>query len=445
MEEFLASPTAARLISQRCLIPTRKLSAGEVEELRKAPHLGRTLEGREAGAVYEHERVEFPSFPYEWPPEMLAAAGRLTLDIAQAALAEGYGLKDATPYNVLFRGSQPVFIDLLSFEKRNPGDPVWKAHAQFCRMFLLPLLASKHWGMRPADAFAKRRDGLDPVEVYQLCGPVRRFLPPFLTLVSLPTWLSRRAASPSMYRERLLSNPDKARFILDSLFNRLRRALQRLEPPADKDTIWSNYAETHSYSETNFAAKEQFVTAALEEFHPGRVLDVGANTGHFSARAARAGARVVAIDYDLGCVGTLWRRAQKENLDLQPLAVDLSRPSAAKGWRNRECPSFLERAAGGFDLVLLLAVLHHLLVTERVPLEEVLDVVSELTTSLALIEYVGPEDPMFQTIARGRDRLHADLTLAAFESACRRRFQIIRSQPLEGAHRRLYLLRRNSG
>jgi hypothetical protein len=31
------------------------------------------------------------------------------------SLREGFGLKDATPYNVLFRGAQPVFVDLLSF------------------------------------------------------------------------------------------------------------------------------------------------------------------------------------------------------------------------------------------------------------------------------------------------------------------------------------------
>ena len=65
------------------------------------PELGAS---REAG-VWEHERIPFPSFPYEWPPEMLEAAGSLTLDLAEAALEEGFGLKDATPYNVLFRGA----------------------------------------------------------------------------------------------------------------------------------------------------------------------------------------------------------------------------------------------------------------------------------------------------------------------------------------------------
>jgi len=442
IEPFLASSTAARLLAQQQLIPTRRLSAGDLDELQQAEDFTRFVPEHGMGAVFEHERVEFPSYPYEWPPEMLYAAGMLTLDLTQACLADGYSLKDATPYNVLFRGSKPVFIDVLSFERRAPGDPIWKPNAQFCRTFLLPLLAYKHWGIRPADAFAKRRDGLEPSDVYRFCGPVRKFLPPFLTQVSLPTWLSRKAGEGSIYRDRVLQNHEQARFILDSLFNRLRRSLQRVEPKPGRRTIWSDYQDSCSYTQTNFAAKEEFVSTALTEFKPGRVLDIGCNTGHFSHLAARAGAKVVAIDSDLGCVGALWRQARDQSRNILPLIVDLCRPSAGEGWRNRECASFLERATGAFDAVLMLAVLHHFLVTERIPLDEVLGIAAELTTDLLIIEFVSTDDKMFQTIARGREHLHADLTEANFETACRRRFQIVRSKQLEGAHRRLYLLRK---
>jgi 2-polyprenyl-3-methyl-5-hydroxy-6-metoxy-1,4-benzoquinol methylase len=442
IEPFLASATAAQFVTRQQLVPTRKLSAGEVGELRQTESFEELARRYEMGAVLEHERVDFPSYPYEWPPEMLYAAGMLTLDLAQACLAEGYGLKDATPYNVLFRGSKPVFIDVLSFERRHPGDPVWKPHAQFCRTFLLPLLAYKYWGVRPADVFTKRRDGFETNEVYRFCGPLRKFLPPFLTQVSLPTWLSRRGVEKSIYRDHILQNHEQARFVLESLFNRLRRALQRVEPKPGRRTVWSDYKDFCSYTEANFSAKEEFVNAALAEFKPSRVLDVGSNTGHFSDLAARAGAQVVAIDSDLNCVGTLWRQAQEQNQNILPLVLDLCRPSAAKGWRNRECASFLERATGAFDAVLMLAVLHHLLVTERIPLNEVLDLVAELTTGLLIIEFVGPGDEMFQTIARGREHLHVDLTPAAFEAACRQRFEIVRAKQLDSTYRRLYLLKK---
>src|SRR5205814_57296 len=153
----------------------------------------------------------------------------------------------------------------------------------------------------------------------------------------------------------------------------------------------------------------------LREFQPKRVLDAGANTGHFSALAAKAGAEVVAIDLDEACVGAIWRRAAGEQLDILPLVVDLARPTPALGWRNRECPSLLERAAGKFDGVMMLALIHHLLVTERIPLEEIVQLASELTSTLLIIEFVGPQDEMFRQLVRGREALHEDLTEAAFE------------------------------
>ncbi len=170
IEPFLATSTAAQLVARQQLISTRQLSAGDLDELRQAKGFDEFVPEHGIGAVFEHERVEFPSYPYEWPPEMLYAAGMLTLDLAQACLADGYSLKDATPNNVLFRGSKPVFIDVLSFDRRAPGDPIWKPNAQFCRTFLLPLLAYKYWGIRPADVFAKRRDGLEPNDVYGSVG-----------------------------------------------------------------------------------------------------------------------------------------------------------------------------------------------------------------------------------------------------------------------------------
>jgi hypothetical protein len=143
--------------------------------------------------VLEHERITFPSFPYEWVPEMLYEAGKLTLDLAERCLADGVGLKDATPYNVLFRDTQPVFVDVLSFEKREPGDPIWLPYAQFVRTFVLPLLAVNYLGLRMDQVFLTRRDGLEPEEVYRLASVAQKLRPPFLTLATIPAWLNSKS------------------------------------------------------------------------------------------------------------------------------------------------------------------------------------------------------------------------------------------------------------
>ena len=447
-EAFLRTPTAQRFVASRQLVSSRRLSDTEIVSASAATAVGQ-LDGTRSppAAVYEHERIPFPSYACEWPPEMLWEAGRLTLELARTALADGFSLKDATPYNILFRGSEPVFIDLPSFEPRVPGDPVWRPYAQFVRTFLLPLLANRNWGLRLADIFITHRDGLEPAEVYRLCGVLERFQPRMLSLVSMPTWLSGKARTRGreLYRQRTLSNPEKARFVLESLLRQLERGLESVKPASVNYSTWSEYMHSHSYSGSAFAAKEQFVREVLNEFKPARVLDAGANTGHFSALAAQNGAEVVALDLDPTCVGGIWRRAREQRLNILPLVVDISRPSPALGWRNRECPSFLERATGSFDGVLMLALLHHLLVTERIPLAEVLKLAAELTRSLLVIEFVAPEDEMFQELVRGREHLHAGLNEQEFEQACARHFNIVRSLALPGTKRKLYALRRRDG
>jgi SAM-dependent methyltransferase len=374
------------------------------------------------GVVLEHERIPFPSYPYEWPAEMLHSAAALTLELAEQSLGEGYGLKDATPYNVLFRGPDPVFVDVLSFEPREPGDPTWRPYAQFVRTFLLPLLVNKRLGLRLDQMLTTRRDGLEPEEVYRLLRSIDKIRPPFLSLVSIPKWLGRTVNEDDtgIYEKKLLRNTEKARFILEALLGGLRRTLRRAEPSTARSSTWSGYMHGGSnYSEAQLAAKSEFVSRAMVEFSPRRVLDVGCNTGHFSALAAESGASVVAIDYDPVVVGAVWRMARAKRLDILPLVVDLCRPTPPIGWLNRECASFLDRARGTFDVVLMLAVIHHMIVTERVPLERILDLAAELTRDLLVIEFIGPEDSMFRRLLRGREELHRDFTIQSFEAASR--------------------------
>ena len=416
---FLDSSTARSFLERGRLVPTRLLN-----EIPDDPETEMTA---------EHQRLSFVSFPYEWPPEMLMAAGHLTLDLAESLLNEGMGLKDASPYNILFSGPKAVFVDVLSFEKRDARDPVWLPYAQFTRNFALPLLLNKHLGLTLNSVFGATRDGIGPEEAYRLLGPMQRLRPAFLNLVTLPAWLGARRGNDTdgLYRSRQTKDPEKARFILRSLFRNLRSALDSAARNGGPKSAWSGYMSCHTYSKEEFEAKDEFVRQALEESSPKRVLDVG----------CKSGASVVAVDSDAAAVGEAWRSAAAVGLDILPLVVDIARPSPATGWRNAENASFLERAAGRFDAVLMLAVVHHLLVSERVPLADILDLASELTTDLLLIEFVSPEDPMFRRIARGRDGLFTSVTAEAFESACGRRFSVLRSRELSST-RRVYCLKK---
>jgi SAM-dependent methyltransferase len=447
LSTMLNSAALAQFVGNGKLVRTRALEDGERRQVSEQLALPAALCDEPDATIVESERIEFASYPYEWPPEMLHAAAELTIDLCEALLAENRGLKDATPYNVLFRGATPVFIDVLSFEDRDPRDPVWRAYAQFWRTFLLPLLVNRHLHLPLEQLFITRRDGIEPQEVFAWLPPLRKLLPPFLTMVSLPNWLNSKSDQKTMdrYEVRRIGNPAKVRFVLGYLFRNLRRKLCKLAPQQTRSSAWSEYSRHNiSYSRGESQAKEAFVEAALAEFPRQHVLDIGCNDGVFSTMAARHGASVVAVDSDPVVVGRLWRKASTDRLDILPLVVNLCRPSPALGWRNSECPPFLQRARGRFDLLLALAVLHHILAQERVPLADVISLFAELTTDLAIIEFIDPQDLMFRSLSRGRDELHKNLSVSVFESCCRREFDEVRSEQVSPT-RWIHLLRKKTG
>jgi len=443
LESFLSSPTAQRFVGEGRLVRTTRLGAR-----RSCPAFDRRRETEAAAdtdVLYEHERITFPSFPYEWPPQMLYEAGALTLDLAESVLEDGYELKDASAYNILFRGTHPVFVDLLSFKRRRAGDATWLAEAQFSRNFLLPLLANKYFNLSLQQLFLARRDGVEPEEAYHWSGRAQRFREPFLTLASIPTWLARGAGGGgrTIYNRPLLASDERARFILRRLHKRLRRKLEAVRPAADRNSGWSDYESSCRDTAGDYlVAKLRFVAGVCDEYRPRAALDVGCNKGFFTRVAAERGATVVAIDRDPAVVGHVCLSAAARGLNILPLVVDLTRPSSGTGWRNEENSSFLGRARGRFDALFMLAVMHHMLVSERIPPREIIELAAELTTDLLVIEFVAPDDPMFQRLARGREQLYQGLTNEVFRGMCRERFVIVRSERLAGMSRWIYLLRK---
>ncbi len=394
----------------------------------------------EGSLLLEHPAVRFPNYPFEWAPEMLHAAASRTLDLAQAAVNAGYVLKDATPFNIMFEGHKALFLDVLSFDAREPLDPVWRPYAQFVRTFLYPLLANRQFGLRIDEILLVHREGFEPERMWRMCPWWGLFFPPLLGLVTIPVLLSKppfsRNSVPDQsgkFRPRRARDAQEAKFLLNRLFNHARKILRSLRPKPARNA----YDSEHTYTESALKQKEQFVSQAVEQSRT--VLDAGCNTGHYSLIAASLGSSVVAVDHDPAAVGALWNRAHEKRLDILPLVVDIAQPSGAWGWENRENMSFLDRALDRFDCVLMLALVHHLVVNARAPLDAIFKLAAQLTKRLAVIEYVDPADSQFQLLLRGREELHRGLNQDAFESAARRHFSIASSCRLSSA-RTLYSL-----
>lgn len=369
--------------------------------------------------LVRHPRIFFPSYPWEWAATQWRAAAHLTLELGSQGIPEGFLLKDATPLNILFEGSRPIFVDVLSFEPRNPSNAIWLAQGQFVRTFLLPLLAYRHLGW-PLAASQVFRDGYEPGQLAEYLGGVQRFNPRLLWPVTLPAWLDRRqkkttedsSASPSLQR-----SPELAAAVLQRIFRRLGQQIDRASG-GTKHSRWSEYPATSvHYSAEDHAKKKNYVAEILQQVRPKAVLDIGANTGVYSMLAASAGARVVSLDTDVASIDQLAHRAAKESCDILALVGNIARPTPALGWENAESLSFLDRAEQRFDLVMMLAVLHHLLLMDQVPLEKIAALAARLTRRHLVLEWVPQADPMFQSLLRGRNALYAGLTAERMQNA----------------------------
>jgi SAM-dependent methyltransferase len=224
--------------------------------------------------------------------------------------------------------------------------------------------------------------------------------------------------------------------------------LTRVTANAPGRSEWTEYEEevaAREFASGYFEAKGKFVSEALDLARPASCFDVGCNTGHFSLLAARAGASVTAIDSDAASVGELYRRARKENQNILPLVVDFARPTPALGWNYSESSAFLDRAERArFEMVMMLALVHHLCLIERLPLVEVARLAARLSAHRLIVEFVPREDPLSQGMP-GVWMGHSDWShydRQTFEEAFGRYFSSVRTTELANSGRWIYLMER---
>jgi ribosomal protein L11 methylase PrmA len=430
---FADSALRERLTAEGSLIGTEEVAADTLGD-----GLSGVL-GQAPEAVLRHERIPFVSYPYEWTFGMLRDAALTQLELELASLDEGLTLKDATPYNVQFRGASPVFIDIGSFERLREGEP-WAGYRQFCMLYLYPLLFQAYRDIPFQPWLRGSIDGITPTEaanVFSLRDRLRRGV---LTHVALHARLERR------YEDReggdVKEEIKKANFkteLIKANVGRLHKLVSKLSWKTG-DTAWTNYRQDNTYSDADAERKAAFVREAAAGANPSLTWDMGCNDGAYSRIAAEHSDYVVAFDYDHATVEALYRslRADEESRIL-PLVANLSDPSPGLGWRGVERRTLEER--GVPDLVLALALVHHVSITANVPLAEIIDWLAELDATL-VIEFPKRDDPMVRRLLSGkREGSNSDYELETFERLLNERFDVERSEQLPSGSRVLYLAR----
>lgn len=392
----------------------------------------------EAYKVIFPEQIPFISYPYEWSFSMLKHAALTTLKVQKLALEYNLTLKDTSAFNIQFFKGAPVFIDTLSFEKYEKGKP-WVPYRQFCQHFLGPLALIAYKDPRLNLLLRTFLDGI-PLDLTSRLLPIStKINPNLLTHIHLHAQAQQRlSAKKSLLKKRFKSMDLKS---LKGLIDHLEKTILTIKSKIPK-TSWSNYYETNSYPKEAFEQKKQLVAQYLDQTKPKTVWDLGANTGVFSRIATSKKALTISMDYDPITIELNYLEGikTKDQYSL-PLVMDLTNPSPAVGWGNQERLSLTQR--GPADVVLALALVHHLALSNNLPLPKLGKYFSQICHFL-IIEFVPKEDPNATSLLGLKKDIFPDYTQEGFEQSFGQYFHVQSKHPIKNTLRTLYLMEKES-
>ena len=421
----------------------RLMDSGLYEKLVKAglliPHAEVDVKPADpdlAFKILQPERVPFISYPYEWSFGQLKDTALVTLAIQKRALKAGMSLKDASAYNIQFYRGKPILVDTLSFEAYREGEP-WVAYRQFCQHFLSPLALMASRDVRLGQLLRVYIDGI-PLDIASKLLPNRT-----RWNLGLSSHIHLHARAQARYADMTISEARRGRKMSKQAFLGLIESLEatvlglKWEPVG---TEWAEYYDSTNYTEVAFEHKMELVAEWLEGLQPKTAWDLGANTGVFSRQAAGLGAHTVAFDIDPAAVEQNYRQVKKDKeQNLLLLVLELTNPCPFLGWANQERDSLVRR--GPADVVLALALIHHLAISSNVPFDRLSDFLAELGMWL-IVEFVPKADSQVQKLLKNREDIFIEYQREAFERIPAKRYIIRKSCQIRTSERWLYLMER---
>jgi hypothetical protein len=384
--------------------------------------------------IIKPEPIQFISYPYEWCFSQLRDAALTTLKIQKKALDFGMSLKDSSAYNIQFKNGRPIFIDTLSFAEYREGQP-WVAYRQFCQHFLAPLTLISYKDMRLSQLLCIYIDGM-PLDLTGCLLPWRTHLK-----FSLLSHIHLHARSQKHFADKAVNVRQHriSRYAFLGILNSLESAIKKLKWQAG-GTEWADYYQDTNYSPQAFEHKKVIVAGFLDRVRPATVWDMGANVGMFSRLAGDRGIPTVSFDVDPAAVEKNYLDCvARGDTSILPLVIDLTNPSPAIGWENTERMSLRER--GPADAVLALALVHHLAISNNVPLSRIAGFLSDICHWL-IIEFVPKTDSQVQRLLATREDIFPDYVQEAFEREFGKLFNITDTVPIKDSQRTLYLMER---
>lgn len=394
------------------------------------------LKSETAYKILKVQRIEFISYPYEWSFSQLKDAALLTLNIQFLALNKGMILKDASAYNVQFFKGNPIFIDTLSFSKYEEGS-IWEGYKQFCQHFLAPLALMSFSDIRLSKILTNFIDGI-PLDLASKVLPFKTwFNYGLLTHIHIHSYAQNKIIkNVGNGKDNKKINKLGLVGLIENLENTIKKINWKI-----KRKDWVDYYQSTNYSEDSFEQKKEIVSTLINRISPKSILDIGANTGIFSRLGKRTEeCFIISVDNDPEAVETNYLQTKRTfEKDLIPLVIDIANPSSDIGWNNKERENFLER--GSFDLVLALALIHHLALSNNIPLSFISEVLSKLGKFI-IVEFIPKEDSQTQKLLSSRNDVFSQYSLSNFRHIFKEDFFLLEEIQIRNSLRTIFLLER---
>lgn len=378
----------------------------------------------EGSAVLAVETIDVITYPWEWPNSLLAAAARLTLEFRVELLALGLDLKDASAFNVQFRGVAPVFIDLGSIQEWRPN-PSWNASRQFIEHFVNPLAVGSGDHVTAADAWdIGGRRGVRSDVARQLLPKRQRRRPSLWLLQATTKPVAKNAPSETAHASAAAKNPDLARNATLSLTRRLAKQVARLQGSTHQ-TTWHDYGSRDHYEADDLDRKATLARAFIEQGEDrGRlVVDVGGNDGMTALNLTRGtGTRVLVLDADAGALDVLHSSLSADPAamsSITPLLGDITNLTAASGLLDAEFRAFTSRVRP--TAVTCQAVLHHVVITQGTPMDLAVEALARFGAPVQ-VEFAMQDDPKVVLLLAQIPNWAGEYSLAELIRALERRF-----------------------
>lgn len=405
------------------------------------PHEEVQVENADTSLAYKiikPHQLDFISYPYEWAFGQLKDAALLTLKIQQLVMKYGLSLKDSSAYNIQhnLETGRPLLIDTLSFELYPDGKP-WVGYRQFCQHFLAPLALMAKKDVRLNQLLRIYMDGI-PLDLASSLLPKTTYLNfGLLTHLHLHATAQNRFAGTSVQKIGRIHQMKKDALL--SLISNLMNTVNNLSyDPESSD--WADYYDSNNYTSESMADKINIVVTFLDQVSPKMVWDLGSNTGRFSRIAQKKGVLTICFDIDPAAVEIsylLMKRERQSNI--LPLVMDLTNPSAGLGWGNRERKPLEARRKP--DMVFALALIHHLAISNNLPLSSIAAFFRGLSRWL-VVEFIPKSDSQVQRLLASREDIFNHYSQDNFERTFEKDFFMHKKMAVKGSQRTVYLMER---